>query len=70
MLSEPNGFGLGDHDLDLSSLPSLDHSHNGLIDFGSLLSTDGIMPSSPPKGGSMTFDYEASWATWNMDGTN
>lgn len=70
MLSEPNGFGLGDHELDLNSLPSLDGNHNALIDFGNLLSTDGIMPSSPPKGGSMSFDYEASWATWNMDSHN
>ena len=59
LLSEANGFtagspshGLGD--LDLSSLPNLDSddvhhlSNSGGMDFGNFLSTDMVMPSSPP----------------------
>lgn len=71
MLSEPNGFGLDANDLDLGNLPTLEHQ-NGFMDFGTFLSTDGIMPSSPPKAGSLTFDYEDSdvWATWGVDGVN
>lgn len=71
MLSEPNGFGLDGNDIDLGNLPSLD-SHNDLIDFGALLSTDAIMPSSPPKAGSIAFDYDDSevWANWGVDGLN
>lgn len=68
MFSEGNGFG-GD-DLDLSSLPALDGNAGSLIDFGNLLSTDAVMPSSPPKDGSMSFDYHASssvWAQWDLD---
>ncbi|KAI9149307.1 DNA polymerase alpha subunit B [Paramyrothecium foliicola] len=73
MLSEPNGFGLGDHELDLSSLPALeelDGRDGALIDFGNLLSTDAIMPSSPPKGTMLSFDYNASatmWAQWDVE---
>lgn len=66
MLSEPNGFGL-DSELDLSNLPALESSHDTLLEFGNLLSTDGIMPSSPPRNSTLSFDYEASWAQWNMD---
>jgi hypothetical protein len=67
MLSEGNGFG-GD-DLDFG-LPAIDGDAGNLIDFGNLLSTDVIMPSSPPKEGSMSFDYHASssvWAQWDLD---
>ncbi|KAK3196104.1 hypothetical protein K4F52_000972 [Lecanicillium sp. MT-2017a] len=66
LLSEPNGFGL-DSELDLNHLPQLEGNHDVLLDFGNLLSTDGIMPSSPPRGSSLSFDYEASWAQWSMD---
>ncbi|OAR02888.1 hypothetical protein LLEC1_07275 [Akanthomyces lecanii] len=66
LLSEPNGFAL-DSELDLGNLPALESSHDTLLEFGSLLSTDGIMPSSPPRNGSVPFDYEASWAQWSMD---
>lgn len=66
LLSEPNGFGL-DSELDLNHLPALGGNHDVLLDFGNLLSTDGIMPSSPPRGSSLSFDYEASWAQWSMD---
>lgn len=71
MLSEPNGFGLDTNDLDLGNLPTLDN-HQSFMDFGNFLSTDGIMPSSPPKAGSLAFDYEDSdvWATWGVDGVN
>lgn len=68
MFSEPCGF--GDNDLDLSSLPALDGNHGGLIDFGNLLSTDGAIPSSPPKDGSLGFDYHGSanvWAHWDIE---
>ncbi|KAG5979741.1 hypothetical protein E4U55_004814 [Claviceps digitariae] len=65
-----DGAVFGDNDLDLSNLPSLDGNGGGLIDFGNLLSTDAIMPSSPPKDGSLSFDYLAStsaWASWDLD---
>ena len=68
MFSEATCF--GDNELDLSSLPALDERHGGLIDFGSLLSTDAVMPSSPPKDGSLSFDYSATsnvWGSWDMD---
>ncbi|KHO01478.1 GATA transcription factor (Ams2) [Metarhizium album ARSEF 1941] len=68
MFSEGNGFGADD--LDLSSLPALDDNAGSMLDFGNLLSTDAVMPSSPPKDGSMLFDYHASssaWAQWDMD---
>ncbi|KAH7165971.1 hypothetical protein EDB81DRAFT_838600 [Dactylonectria macrodidyma] len=69
MLSD-SAFDLGNGDLDLSSLPALDTSHGNLIDFGNLLSTDAVMPSSPPKDGSLGFDYTGSaevWAQWSME---
>lgn len=66
LMSDPNGFNL-DSELDLSNLPAMESSHDTLLEFGNLLSTDGIMPSSPPRNGSVSFDYEASWAQWNMD---
>lgn len=67
--AETNNFGLVD-DLDLGSLPALDSTNGTLIDFGNLLSTDALMPSSPPRDGSMSFDYRGSgnlWAQWTMD---
>ncbi|KIE00540.1 GATA transcription factor (Ams2), partial [Metarhizium majus ARSEF 297] len=70
MFSEGNGFG-GD-DLDLGSLPALDGNAGSMIDFGNLLSTDAVLPSSPTKDGSMSFDYHASssvWAQWDIDTT-
>lgn len=69
MLSD-SAFDLGNGDLDLSSLPALDTSHSNLIDFGNLLSTDAVMPSSPPKDGSLGFDYSGSaevWAQWSIE---
>ncbi|RFU75362.1 hypothetical protein TARUN_6879 [Trichoderma arundinaceum] len=62
MLSEGNALGLGDNDMDLSNLPGLDGQNEDLIDFGNLLSTDDLMPSSPPRNGSMgmTFDYDGA----------
>jgi hypothetical protein len=52
LLSEANEFTAGSSahgldDLDLDSLPNLDSDAAGL-DFGSYLSTDMVMPSSPP----------------------
>lgn len=53
-------------ELDMSALPRLDNDH-AMFDFGSLLSTDAIMPSSPPKGGRV-FGMEAGaasiWDHW------
>ncbi len=69
LLSEPNGFAL-DSELDPSNLPPLESSHGTLLEFGNLLSTDIVMPSSPPRDGSVPFDYETSWAQWNMDAPN
>lgn len=69
MLSD-SAFDLGNGDLDLSSLPALDTGHGNLIDFGNLLSTDAVMPSSPPKDGSLGFDYSGSaevWAQWSIE---
>ncbi|KAH7152223.1 hypothetical protein B0J13DRAFT_258071 [Dactylonectria estremocensis] len=69
MLSD-SAFDLGNGDLDLSSLPALDTSNGNFIDFGNLLSTDAVMPSSPPKDGSLGFDYTGSaevWAQWSME---
>lgn len=62
LLSEGNALGSGDNEIDLSSLPGLGGHNEDLIDFGNLLSTDDIMPSSPPKNGSMglTFDYDGA----------
>ncbi|KAG5920651.1 hypothetical protein E4U42_006136 [Claviceps africana] len=65
-----DGAVFGENDLDLSNLPSLDGDGSGLIEFGNLLSTDGILPSSPPKDGSLSFDYLAStsgWPSWDLD---
>ncbi|KAG6008062.1 hypothetical protein E4U21_005075 [Claviceps maximensis] len=66
-----DGAVFGEHDLDLSNLPSLNgNGGGGLIDFGNLLSTDAIISSSPPKDGSLSFDYLTStsgWASWGLD---
>ncbi|KAM4056259.1 gata transcription factor [Hirsutella rhossiliensis] len=67
--SDTNHFGLVD-DLDLGSLPGLDPTNGALIEFGNMLSTDALMPSSPPRDGSIAFDYRGSasiWAQWTMD---
>lgn len=60
LLSE--GHTLGETEMDLSSLPGLGGHNEELIDFGNLLSTDDIMPSSSPKNGSMglSFDYDGA----------
>ncbi|KAJ4268299.1 hypothetical protein NW762_002362 [Fusarium torreyae] len=66
LLSEPN-FDLGNSNFDFSSLPLLETDPATLVEFGNFLSTDGIMPSSPPKDGSLTFTYNGSanvWAEW------
>ncbi|OAA74083.1 hypothetical protein ISF_00984 [Cordyceps fumosorosea ARSEF 2679] len=63
--SEP-AFALdSEMDLDISNM------HDPLMEFGNFLSTDAIMPSSPPRNGSAldasaSFDYEP-WAHWNVD---
>ncbi|KPM34356.1 hypothetical protein AK830_g12210 [Neonectria ditissima] len=69
MLSEP-GFDMSNEDLDLSSLPTLETGHGTLIDFGNLLSTDAVMPTSSPKDGLLGFDYNGSadiWAQWGIE---
>ncbi|KAF4443869.1 CENP-A multicopy suppressor protein 2 [Fusarium austroafricanum] len=66
LLSEPN-FDLANSNLDFSTLPLLDTDPASLADFGNFLSTDGIVPSSPPKDGAMNFTYNGSdnvWAEW------
>jgi hypothetical protein len=68
MLSEPNAFGL-DEELDLSSLPNLDMSDAGLMDFNAF-STDAVMPSSPPKGSAIGIDFSDAanaWTQWNAE---
>jgi hypothetical protein len=53
--------------LDFSSLPLLDADPVSLAEFGHFLSTDGIIPSSPSKDGSLSFTYNDSdnvWAEW------
>ncbi|KAF4465555.1 CENP-A multicopy suppressor 2 [Fusarium albosuccineum] len=69
MLSEPN-FDLGNGNFDFSNLPALDANNATLIEFGNFLSTDGIMPSSPPKDGSTNFGYSGAdnvWAEWVVE---
>ncbi|KAM0435342.1 hypothetical protein ACHAPT_003436 [Fusarium lateritium] len=69
LLSEPN-FDLDNSQFDFSSLPSMEVSQNTLVEFGNFLSTDGIMPSSPPRDGALTFGYNGSddvWAEWGME---
>lgn len=66
VFSDPASFNLGD-EFDLGSLPALDANGSDLMGFGSLLSTDALMPSSPPGDG---YDYGNSanlWAPWTMD---
>ncbi|UKZ72944.1 hypothetical protein TrVFT333_000581 [Trichoderma virens FT-333] len=62
LLSEGNALGSGENEMDLSSLPGLGGHNEELIDFGNLLSTDDMMPSSSPKNGSMglSFDYDGA----------
>ncbi|KAG6262170.1 hypothetical protein E4U49_003322 [Claviceps purpurea] len=67
-----DGIIFGENELDLSNLPALDGNGGGLIDFGNLLSTDAMMPSSPSKDGAggLSFDYLASssaWVGWDLD---
>ncbi|KAJ4314053.1 hypothetical protein N0V84_009098 [Fusarium piperis] len=69
LLSEPN-FDLDNSQFDFSSLPSMEVTQNTLIEFGNFLSTDGIMPSSPPRDGALAFGYNGSddvWAEWGME---
>ncbi|RCI16058.1 hypothetical protein L249_2078 [Ophiocordyceps polyrhachis-furcata BCC 54312] len=72
MFSDPANFGLPD-DMDLVTLPALDGDASNLIDFGNLMSTDGLMaPSSPLRGDSTGFDYLNSanmWTQWNLEET-
>ena len=76
MLSDAHEFGidmghspLRGLNLDLSNLPSLEGSGHGLMDFGSMLSTDAIMPSSPPglRKTGLTFDYMGDTSVWAAD---
>ncbi|KAL7945634.1 hypothetical protein V8C42DRAFT_323712 [Trichoderma barbatum] len=62
LLSEGNALGSGDNEIDFSSLPGLGGHAEDLIDFGNLLSTDDMMPSSSPKNGAMglSFDYDGA----------
>lgn len=67
-----DGIIFGENELDLSNLPALDGNGGGLIDFGNILSTDAMMPSSPSKDGAggLSFDYLASssaWVGWDLD---
>ena len=69
MLSDPT-FDLGNNDLDLSSLPALDSTSNGFVDFGNILSTDNLVPSSPPRDGAAGFDFQSNtdlWAQWGIE---
>ncbi|KAM0258826.1 hypothetical protein ACHAQJ_003668 [Trichoderma viride] len=75
-LSQGNALGAEDNDMDFGNLPGLDEHNEDLIDFGNLLSTDDLMPSSPPKNGTlgMTFEYDgganniADWMDTVMKG--
>lgn len=69
LLSDP-AFDLGNADFDLNSLPALDTTSTSFADFGNILSTDNLVPSSPPKDGAMGFDYQNSadmWTQWGME---
>ncbi|PFH60744.1 hypothetical protein XA68_10452 [Ophiocordyceps unilateralis] len=70
MFSDPANFGLVD-DMDLVTLPALESDANNLIDFETLMSTDGVMaPTSPLRGDSLGFDYLNSaniWGQWTLD---
>ncbi|KAH6675305.1 hypothetical protein F5X68DRAFT_214302 [Plectosphaerella plurivora] len=58
-------------DLDLSIIGDLGNNAHEMIDFGNLLSTDAIMPSSPPKRIGGVFDYggtSSMWADWSDAG--
>lgn len=73
LLSEANEFDLDPStlDLDLSTMADLGDNVHEMIDFGSLLSTDGIMPSSPPKRDPGAFDYVGTasmWGEWSDAG--
>jgi hypothetical protein len=60
-LSQGNALGPEDHEMDFGNLPGLDGHDDDLIDFGNLLSTDDMVPSSSPKNGTlaMTFEYDS-----------
>lgn len=69
LLSEPN-FDLDNTQFDFSGLPSMEVTQNTIVEFGNFLSTDGIMPSSPPRDGALAFGYNGSddvWAEWGME---
>jgi hypothetical protein len=72
-LSETQHCDFGGMDLDLNNLPPLDNSLSGMIDFGNLLSTDAVMPSSPPgnnRTAALDTDFGASgWAQWSTNQT-
>ncbi len=71
LLSETHDFNAVDLDIDLSNLPALDSGPQAMIDFANLLSTDGMMPSSPPgtrRPNAASMDYigtASMWAEWN-----
>lgn len=54
-LSQGNTFSFEDGEIDFGNLAG---DNDELLDLGHLLSTDGIMPSSPPKDVTMNFEYE------------
>ncbi|KJZ75027.1 hypothetical protein HIM_05513 [Hirsutella minnesotensis 3608] len=71
IFSDPNTFDIVDN-MDLGSLPAMDENQGGLIDFGNLLSTDALVPSSPSRDTSIGFDYRGSanvWAQWTLEQT-
>ncbi|RSM14496.1 hypothetical protein CDV31_005385 [Fusarium ambrosium] len=69
LLSEPN-LDLDNTQFDFSSLPNMEITQNTIVEFGNFLSTDGIMPSSPPRDGALSFGYSGSddvFAEWGME---
>ncbi|KAI8714486.1 hypothetical protein NCS52_01168400 [Fusarium sp. LHS14.1] len=69
LLSEPS-FDLDNSQFDFSSLPNMEVTQNMIVEFGNFLSTDGIMPSSPPRDGALAFGYNGSddvCAEWGME---
>lgn len=69
-LSQGNTFSFEDGEIDFATLTG---DNDGLLDLGNLLSTDDIMPSSPPKEVTMNFEYDGDIndiADWMEQVTN